>query len=305
MRRRVERLARSQHGVILTTQAIAAGATERWIEWQVGVGFLVRFDRGVLRLAGMAETWDSDAMRACLVRGPGTVLSFGTAARVRDLDLGPWPEQRLEVAVPHSSGFRSTERVRVHSSRSFVTGDRCWWGPLPLTTVARTIVDIAGTGTLPPDRLGRLIDDAVLSNKTTVTLLQSILARSGRGRRGVRSVERALAPWLGGAIESHAEAEVLRLLLVAGLPIPVCQYEIRDGTAFVARVDFAWPRQRLVLEVDGFRFHDGPTKFVEDRRRANRLAALGWRVISTTLREMRTDPTAVLAALAGVLDGSA
>jgi hypothetical protein len=121
----------------------------------------------------------------------------------------------------------------------------------------------------------------------------------------VQSVELALAPWLGGGVESHAEAEVLRLLLVAGFPAPICQYEIRDGAAFVARVDFAWPAQRVVLEVDGFQYHDGPAKFVDDRRRANRLAALGWRVIATTLREVRTDPTALFAALASVLDGSA
>jgi len=258
----------------------------------------------VLRLADMAETWEARALRACLVRGPGTALSFGTAARVRGLDLGPWPEHRLEVSVPHSKGYRSTELIRVHSTRRLVSSDRCWWGRLPLTTVARTIVDLAGAGTLQPGRLGRLIDDAVLTDKTTVPLLQSILGRSGRGRPGVRAVERALAPWLSGGVDSHAEAEVLRLLLATGFPAPVRQYEIRHAGGFVARVDFAWPHHRLVLEVDGYRFHDGPTRFVADRHRANRLAALGWRVVSTTVQELRTDPTAVWAALAGVLGGA-
>jgi hypothetical protein len=131
--------------------------------------------------------------------------------------------------------------------------------------VARTILDLAGAG-LPQHRLGRLIDDAVLSKKTTVVLLQSILSRSRRrGVRGVQAVDRALQPWLNGGVESHAEAQVLRLLLAAGFRAPVCQHEIRDGAVFVARVDFAWPAQRVVLEVDGFQYNDGPPKFVEDR----------------------------------------
>ena len=303
LRNRVEHIARSQLGVISLLQARAAGATEEWIEWQVGVGFLTRCDVGVLHLAGLEETWKSRAMRACLARGPHAVLSFGTAARVRDLELGLWPEKRLEVSVPRSAGARSTELIRVHLTSHLGSSDRCWWGCLPLTTVARTILDLAGAG-LPQHRLGRLIDDAVLSKKTTVVLLQSILSRSRRrGVRGVQAVDRALQPWLNGGVESHAEAQVLRLLLAAGFRAPVCQHEIRDGAVFVARVDFAWPAQRVVLEVDGFQYHDGPAKFVEDRHRANRLAALGWSVITTTLRELRSDPTAVFTALAAALDG--
>lgn len=264
---------------------------------------MVRCDAGVLRLAGVDETWDSKALGACLSRSSEAVLSFGTAARIRALDLGPWPEQRIEVSVPRSTGCRSTGLVRVHSTRHLASSDRCRWGALPVTTVARTILDLAGTGRLPPDRVGRLVDDAVLSDKTTLPLLQSLISRSRRsGLRGVRSIERALEPWLNGGVESHAEAEVLRLLLAAGLPAPACQHVVRDGATFVARVDFAWPAKQLILEVDGFRFHDGPTKFVEDRHRDNRLAALGWRVIRTTVREVRSDATAVLAALAGALD---
>lgn len=304
LRAKVERRARSQLGVISRHQAIAAGATQKWIDWQVGVGFLERCDVGVLRLAGIAETWHSRAMRACLARGPDIVLSFGSAARIRGLDLGPSPEERIEVSVLRSMSCRSTELIRVHSTRQLAANDRCWWGPLPLTTVARTIIDLAGAGTVLPERLGRLVDDAVLSNKTTVALLQSTVSRSRRrGQPGIRAVERALAPWLAGGLESHAEAEVLRMLLATSLPAPTRQLEIRDGTIFVARVDFAWPSRRVVLEVDGFRFHDGPKKFVDDRHRDNRLAALGWRVIRTTVTEMRTDPTAVFAALAAALDG--
>ena len=107
----------------------------------------------------------------------------------------------------------------------------------------------------------------------------------------------ALRPWLAGPVESHLEAEVLRLLLGAGLPEPTRQLEVMDRGTLVARVDFAWPAERLILEVDGFSYHDGPAKFTDDRHRANRLASLGWTVLSTTQKEVRTDETALVEAL--------
>jgi len=263
---------------------------------------LEQCDARVLRLTDTPDSWEARAMEACLARGPETVLSFGTAARLRDLDLGTWPEKRIEVAVPHAASHRSTDRVRVHSTRRSSSSDRCLWDRLPVTTVARTIVDIANV--IPPERLARLIDDALLTKKTTVPLLASTLRRASRpGFAGGPAVRRALAPWMDGTVESHAEAEVLRLLLAAGFPPPVCQYEIWDGKVLVARVDFAWPLQRLILEVDGFQFHDGPAKFAADRHRWNRLEALRWRVLKATLREVRTDNRSLFTAIAAHLEG--
>jgi len=296
LRREVERIARRQHGVLSVAQARAAGATASWLKCQVVEGFLVRCDHGVVRLGGVASTWESSLMRACLARGPETVLSFGTAARLRQLDLGKWPEQRIEVSVPQTASHRSTPDVRVHTTRRISSSDRCLWDQLPVTTVARTILDLAGI--LQPDHLARLIDDALLTKKTTLPLLTSTLRRMSRpGFGGAPGVRRALAPWVEGTVESHAEATVLRALLAAGVPQPVCQHEIRVGDVLVARVDFAWPRQHLILEVDGFQFHDGPTKFGADRHRWNRLEALGWRVLKTTVWELKTDQCPLFGAI--------
>jgi len=113
----------------------------------------------VVRLSATPDTWESKLMRACLARGPGTVVSFGTAARLRDLDLGAWPEQRIEVSVPQQASHRSTPQVKVHVTRRISSKDRCYWNELPVTTVGRTILDVAGV--LPrPVRQYSVLDSA-------------------------------------------------------------------------------------------------------------------------------------------------
>jgi very-short-patch-repair endonuclease len=104
-------------------------------------------------------------------------------------------------------------------------------------------------------------------------------------------------PWLSGALESVAEAEVLRMLSSRGLPAPTSQLRKALEGGRVSRLDFAWPAQLVALEVDGFQYHDGPDRFVADRHRGNLLAGAGWQVLRTTLHEVRSDPEALCHAL--------
>ena len=60
------------------------------------------------------------------------------------------------------------------------------------------------------------------------------------------------------------------------------QYVVRDGDRFVARVDFAYPDERVAIEADGYRYHDDRRTFDDERARGNDLEALGWRVLRVT-----------------------
>ena len=90
---------------------------------------------------------------------------------------------------------------------------------------------------------------------------------------------------------------MLRVLLrEAGLAPPKTQYVLCDlDGRFVARVDFCWPDQRLVLEADGRRWHDPDDARHADRRRSNACARLGWRVLRVTWAEAVHDGEAVVA----------
>jgi len=262
----------------------------------------VRVQPRVFRVGGASDTWHGRALAACLQCGPGAVLSHASAARLRGLDVR-LAEHRLEITLPRGTRSRSAVGARLHVSARLTAADRATVDGLPVTTVARTLVDLAAR--LGSEELARVLDDAVVRRVVPLPVLVATAHRlSGKGVRGTRSLTAALVPWSLGTVESHAEAAALRLLSTWGLPAPVPQYEVRspDG-AFVARVDFAWPDRRLVLEVDGFQAHDGPARFVADRQRWNRVRAAAWDVVQVTLRELREDPAAVRAVLERYLLG--
>lgn len=67
-----------------------------------------------------------------------------------------------------------------------------------------------------------------------------------------------------------------------GYPRPIRQKVIDDRGRFVGRVDLVFPDRRLIIEVDGYRHHDGRVVFDHDRARRNALVAMGWVVMQAT-----------------------
>ena len=95
---------------------------------------------------------------------------------------------------------------------------------------------------------------------------------------------------------SEAERRLLALIRRARLPIP--RTNVRIGRH---EVDFHWPEQRLVLEVDGYAFHSSRRAFERDRLRDAELQALGQRVMRATWRQIEREPQALLVLIAGAL----
>ena len=78
------------------------------------------------------------------------------------------------------------------------------------------------------------------------------------------------------------------------LPVPVRQYEIRDGRKVIARLDFAFPEQRIAVEADSYRWHSGRIPWERELNRRNELRRRGWLVIHVTDRQMRERPSRVI-----------
>jgi very-short-patch-repair endonuclease len=93
----------------------------------------------------------------------------------------------------------------------------------------------------------------------------------------------------GGSVDSSVELELLSLLAKAGIPAPKSQFVVKHDGRFVARVDNAWPDCRVLLEIDGYRYHSDPRTFVNDRIRQNALVTAGYTVLRTTPTEIRND----------------
>jgi very-short-patch-repair endonuclease len=78
---------------------------------------------------------------------------------------------------------------------------------------------------------------------------------------------------------------------------------VTDNGKAVARVDLAWPAQRVIVEVDGYRYHSGRHEWERDLARRNALAAAGWKVLHVTAQQLETGRAEFLRQLGSLLGG--
>jgi very-short-patch-repair endonuclease len=133
-------------------------------------------------------------------------------------------------------------RAASHLRHAAITPDDCgWWFGAPVTTVARTIVDVARH-----DRRSAIMaaDAALREHCTTRAELEAALRRAA-GWPGLRQA-REIVALADGDAESPLESVVRLALHDDGFPPPKLQRVVAGY-----RVDFLWPEYRLILEADG------------------------------------------------------
>jgi G:T-mismatch repair DNA endonuclease (very short patch repair protein) len=225
----------------------------------------------------------------------GAVLGGLTAATLWSA-RGPFagPEDPVEVVLPPDVRWNASSGVRVRTAPT--TGDVVTDGILRWTDRTRTAVDLI--------RRAGPLDDAVvlldrLSEHRVIFLddVRAAVASLPRCRGSARA--RRIAALADGLAESPPETRLRLLLLRAGLPAPIAQFEVRHEGRFVARVDFGYPAHKLAIEYDGA-WHGTAGQLTRDRARMNRLTAAGWRVIFVTAADMRR-PEELAARIAAAL----
>lgn len=233
--------------------------------------------RGVYSLSppplGRLQTWRA-ALLAC---GHEALASHWTAAGVlRIAEVGVLP-----VHVTSSGRGRSRDGIALH--RSHVppcdTGGR---DGILCTGAARTIFDLAAIA--EPEVLEPILIAADSERILNRRRLQELVDGSP-GRRGIRTL-RSLLSADPVRVRSPVETEMLLACRLAGLPEPIV-----NGIVEGLEVDLHWPEPRLVVEVDGWRFHGGRERANADRERDQRLALAGWRVVRFTRDQLRSDPS--------------
>jgi very-short-patch-repair endonuclease len=224
------------------------------------------------------------AIKAC---GPGAVLSHFTAAAV--LGIVEWDGRDPEVTVS-GTATRVHSGVRVHRTVALEPADIAWHRRLPITSPARTIVDLAGS--LGYRALRRTVRQALALGLVELGTLVEMLGRLGP-RRGIRKLRKILAT--GPApTRSLLEDVVLDLILNGGLDHPhVNEPMVLEGRRVVP--DFRWPRQRLVVEADSRAWHDDKVSREDDAERQALLEAHGERVLRVTWAQAIAQPRQTLA----------
>jgi hypothetical protein len=178
---------------------------------------------------------------------------------------------------------RSGGAVVVHRTGHLVTRDRDRRSGLPVTSCARTFLDLAAR--YDYKELCGALDNAIGRRVLHPQALASMLRDPrNRGRPGSGSLRRALVPWLQTSRPgSVPEADLVRFILEAGVPAPVLQHKVFDRAGdLVAILDLAWVDEKVAVEMDGFRYHSSPDAHSHDRDRDNGLGELGWIVIRIT-----------------------
>jgi len=159
---------------------------------------------------------------------------------------------------------------------------------LRVTTPAQTLLDLCAIhedGELPRAFLGHCLAHRLLSPSQLDRFLRQQPQRAP-GTCRLRGLAQLTG---GGTVDSSVELDLLSVLATAGIPTPKLQYVVRHDNRFVGRVDCAWPEHRVVLEIDGYRYHSDPRTFVNDRIRQNALVNAGYTVFRTTPAEIRSD----------------
>lgn len=216
---------------------------------------------------------------ASLLLPPGAVIAGRSAAWLHGARLLR-PTDAVEVAYHPARPWRGPTGVRPRAAR-LSSQDVLPTRP-PTTTVARTCLDVARWHD-PVEAVATL--DALLAStgKSAAAIVQE-LAAAGAEERGNRRAAGTLA-LVDPRAESPAESRLRVHLVLAGLPPPTVQYEVRVGRRFIARTDLAWPQAKVAVEYDG-RWHGDPGQLPRDRRRLNELAAAGWTVIHVTAGDL-------------------
>jgi hypothetical protein len=169
-------------------------------------------------------------------------------------------------------------------------------GAIPVTTIARTLVDVAATAPRLVAAAVHRADELEFDFADAFALLER-----ERGRRGMRRLRLAIAEWseTAGAVNDF-ERDVISWArtLIAEQPLVNGVVHAR-GRSW--SVDLHWPSRRVVLECDGFAAHRLRRNFERDRERDAALIAEGWVVFHLTKRRFRTARAAVAGELRTVL----
>ena len=203
----------------------------------------------------------------------GGVVSHLSAASVWDIEL------RAAPIAPHVTVARNRARARSEGCelhrQTLVPTDTTRRGGVPVTSPYRTLIDLGGS---QPRAHALVAFDSALRRRLVspgpLSAQIELLPTSPRRTR-LRELVTLADPLAGSVLET-----LCRLALVDGGVRPErTQYPVRDNGGLIGRVDFAWPTQRVIVEVDGFAFHADRESYRADRRRDNALLLGGWRVL--------------------------
>lgn len=280
LRRRAER----QLQIVTRPDAQRCGLSDDQVTRLVANGHLDRLHQGVYALAGTPPTTEHQALAACLACGSAWA-SHRTACAIWGAAEHPPDEPEVTVGTdrrPRRPG------VTIYRTTRLAKRDFTKRGVVPITSPARTLVDVAALLSYPD--LRAVADKAFRHELITPARLVAYIDRQpalpGIHRLRALADDRARK----GIPGSELEALAIELIETSGLPDPIRQLPV--GRFFI---DVAYPEQMVAIELEG---KDHLESWQYDHDRHNTLELAGWRVLYFTWDDVTEHPTKVVVAIA-------
>ena len=288
----IAELAATQHGVVARRQLFTVGLRRGAIDRRLATGRLHSLHPAVYAVGQPRIAGPGRLLAAVLACGDHALLSHRSAAAL--WELLPYAGSRVHVTAAHR-GRRSLRGICVHSIRRPHVENRAARSGIPLTSVARTLLDLAQN--VRQDQLERAFEQAERLRLLDLSAAVRLCERSN-GHRGLTRLRPLVAQAGRPVAETRSELErrFLRLCDDNGLP-PAAVNVVVAGH----EVDALWRAARLVVEIDGFEYHGTRAAFERDRARDADLQLAGFRVLRVTSRRLSREPQAVASAIGSLI----
>ena len=266
-------LAGRQHGYVSRPQLLKLGLTSKAIRWRLQTGWLIRVDAGVYAVGYVQRTPVARSCAAVLACGEKAMLSHGSAASLWGF-AKHWG-MPFEVTAP---SIRRRDGIKVHRCRTLSRWDITRQLGIRVTTPARTVLDNAPR--LTGKRLSRFVNDALRTPYLHVASLADVLNRNPN-HPGTKRI----LPYVRSPTNSPLEDDFLEFAKRHGLPTPTTNTYLLGY-----EIDVLYPRERVIVEVDGYEFHSDRDSFERDRKRDVVMLAADVVTVRLTKDRMEQEP---------------
>jgi very-short-patch-repair endonuclease len=283
--------ARRQYGHVTRSQLLALGLRSATIDGRLESGRLVAVHAGVYAVGAPRDEPVARAAAAVLSCGPGAVLSHSSAATLWGMKARWEPPFEVTHTV-----VRVRSGIRTHRCRTLRHRDIRRHLGIRVTSPARTLLDIAPA--ISTRALARAVNDARRSGHVHVETLADLL-RHCPNHPGAK----LLAPYVerpAGPTRSEFEDAFLAFAAEHRLPEPLVNTTLNGG-----EVDALFPHQMVIVELDGWDFHNDRTAFETDRERDASALAAGYATVRITWERLNSAPSREAARLRQILDDRA
>lgn len=269
-------------GLVTREKLIANRFDPDAIDYRAREGSLIAVQRGVYRLRGAPDSFESRALAACSYAGEEAAICHFAAAYLHRIEGFPKPAH-LEVLLPRRVKARLSG-VLVHRTREPFQSVKL--GGIRTTSLPRTLIDLADH--LSFDELERALNAVWRMNRAIIPWLrQEIPKLKRREWSGLDKVSQLVRRMDGRGLDSDLELEVLKEIERRALPKATRGLVILDDQGrYVIRADLGWDTWKTVLHCDSVAWHGTEQAMMRDAFQRSELSLLRWTQVSVMKRTL-------------------